>query len=53
MQRIRNVSCLGDLDVPVLRRIVLAGEAVDVDDDEIAAGLLQQPANWADATGEE
>jgi len=47
--RIKNVSPLGDLDVPALRRIVAAGEVVDVDDDDLAANLLDQPANWAPA----
>ena len=46
--KVRNVSPLGDLDVPVLRRAVAAGEVVEVDD-ELAANLLEQTANWAPA----
>lgn len=41
MPQIRNDSPLGDLDVPLLRRIVRAGETVDVTDDQ-AARLLPQ-----------
>lgn len=48
MAKIKNVSPLGDLDVPALRRIVAAGEVVEVDDD-LAANLLEQSANWAAA----
>jgi hypothetical protein len=32
--------------VPALGQVVLAGEPCDVDDD-LAAALLDQPANWA------
>jgi hypothetical protein len=46
--RIKNVSPLGDLDVPDLRRIVAAGEVVEVDD-ALAEALLAQPVNWASA----
>ncbi len=49
---IRNVSPVGDLDVPDLRRIVAAGEVIDVPD-ELGAALLDQPANWAAAPEEE
>ena len=49
MKKIVNVSPLGDLDVPALRRVVAAGEVVEVDDDDIAANLLEQSANWAPA----
>lgn len=38
---IRNVSPVGDLDVPLLRRTVRAGEAVEVSEDR-AARLLAQ-----------
>lgn len=41
MPQIRNDSPLGDLDVPLLRRIVRAGETVDVTDDQ-ASRLLPQ-----------
>lgn len=45
MPTIRNVSPVGDIDVPLLRRIVGAGETVDVTDDQ-ATSLLDQPGNW-------
>ena len=48
MVKVKNVSPLGDLDVPALRRIVAAGEVVEVDD-ELGANLLEQSANWAPA----
>lgn len=41
MPQIRNDSPIGDLDVPLLRRVVRVGEAVDVTDDQ-AARLLPQ-----------
>jgi hypothetical protein len=44
--KIKNVSPLGDLDVPLLgNRIVKAGEEVDVPDEK-AKRLLLQPDNW-------
>lgn len=61
--KIQNVSPLGDLDVPILGRIVKAGEVVDVDDAiagavatglpdadgvlDIGSGLLAQIGTWA------
>lgn len=47
MVKIKNVSPLGDLDVPALRRVVAAGEVVEVADAAVAANLLEQSANWA------
>jgi hypothetical protein len=44
--KIRNVSPIGDLDFPMLGRIVAAGEVIEVPD-EVGAALLDQPANWA------
>jgi hypothetical protein len=49
-KKIRNISPYGDLDVPLLGRIVAAGEAVDVTD-EAAAVLLDQTENWEPAGG--
>lgn len=49
-KKIRNVSPYGDLDVPLLGVIVLAGETVDVTD-ENAAVLLEQVENWTLAGG--
>ncbi len=46
MPTITNVSPIGDLDVPALRRVVKAGEAVEVTVD-IARSMLDQPTNWA------
>lgn len=49
--RIRNESPYGDLDVPLLRAVVGAGEAVDVTDDH-AEVLLTQADTWAPADDE-
>lgn len=46
--KIRNVSPLGDLDVPLLGRTVAAGEQVSVTADQ-AARLLAQTRVWAPA----
>ncbi len=46
--KIRNVSPLGDLDVPLLRRDVEAGEVVDVTAAQ-AEMLLPQNVNWEPA----
>lgn len=43
--KIRNVSPRGALDVPLLRRVVDAGEVVQVSDVH-AAVLLGQVDNW-------
>ena len=47
MPQIKNVSPMGDLDVPLLRRVVKAGEVVDVTEDQ-ALRLLPQDI-WAPA----
>lgn len=49
MPKIKNVSPFGDLDVPLLGRIVKAGEAVDVSDAH-ADILLQQEINFQPVT---
>ena len=49
MPQIQNVSPVGDLDVPLLRRIVRAGEVVDVTEEQ-ATRLLPQEI-WAPADG--
>lgn len=46
MTRIQNTSPLGDLDVPLLRRVVKAGEIVDVSSAH-AELLLAQTGTWA------
>jgi hypothetical protein len=52
--RITNISPLGDLDIPLLGRIVTAGETVDVTDEQAAALLAQhtifEPADKAAKT---
>lgn len=48
MPKIKNISPRGDLDVPLLRRIVAAGETVDVTVEQ-AGRLLAQAANFAPA----
>lgn len=48
MAKIKNISPLGDLDVPALELSVKAGATVDVADD-VAASLLEQTDNWAPA----
>lgn len=45
MPTIRNVNPIGEVDVPLLRRIVGRGEAVDVTDAQ-AEHLLLQVGNW-------
>lgn len=41
MPKLKNVSPFGDLDVPLLRRVVQGGETVDVTDEQ-AERLLPQ-----------
>lgn len=45
MPKIRNVSPFGDLDVPLLGRVVASGETVEVTEEQ-AELLLQQPDNY-------
>lgn len=47
--KIRNVSRFGALDVPLLGRVVDAGEVVDVTSDQ-AERLLAQPDNFEKVT---
>lgn len=49
MAKIKNVSPLGDLDVPALGLTVKAGAQIEVANIEIAASLLEQPENWVAA----
>ena len=46
--KIRNDSPLGDLDVPLLRRVVERGEVVDVSDEHAAILLAQEIWSPAD-----
>lgn len=46
MSKFRNVSSLGDLDVPALGRVVKAGEVFDVPAD-LVEGFQAQPDVWA------
>jgi hypothetical protein len=45
MPKIKNISPCGDLDVPLLRRVIEAGETVEVTKDQ-AERLLSQPDNF-------
>ena len=49
MPKIRNISPLGALDVPVLGRVVGAGEEVEVEA-EVAALLTAQTETWEPVT---
>jgi hypothetical protein len=48
MAKIKNISPLGDLEVPSFGLVVRAGETVEVSE-EIAASLLAQTDNWTAA----
>ena len=48
MAKVKNISPLGDVDVPALGLSVKAGETVEVAED-VAASLLEQTDNWAPA----
>ena len=43
--RVKNVSPVGDLDVPVLGRVVVAGEVFEVPTD-VGVALIAQPTNF-------
>jgi hypothetical protein len=43
--KIKNVSPLGDLDLPLIGRVVAHGEVFEVSDGE-AESLVGQPTNW-------
>lgn len=45
MPRLKNISPLGALDVPLLRKVIEADEIVDVTEDQ-ARVLLLQPDNY-------
>lgn len=46
MPSFKNVSPVGALDVPALRRVVEAGEVIEVPAD-VAVGFAGQPDVWA------
>lgn len=48
MPRIRNVNPLGEVEVPLLGRVLGAGEVVEVTDEQ-AAVLLAQVGNYEQA----
>lgn len=48
MPFIRNINPVGDVEVPLLRRIVARGESVEVTDQQ-AEHLLEQTENWSPA----
>jgi hypothetical protein len=43
--KIKNVSPFGDLDLPLIGRVVAAGEVFEVSDED-GALLVEQPAHW-------
>jgi hypothetical protein len=43
--KLKNVSSLGDLEVPAIGRVVAAGEVFEVTAD-LGASLAEQPSNW-------
>lgn len=46
MPRFKNVSPLGELDVPALGLTIPAGQFMDVTDPELAASFADQPGTW-------
>jgi hypothetical protein len=48
MPKFKNVSSSGDLDLPLIGRVVKAGEVFEVSSEQ-AALLAEQPAIWAPA----
>jgi hypothetical protein len=50
--KFKNVSPLGDLDVPILRRVVAAGEVFDVPE-SVGALLKVQPDVFQVVTGKD
>lgn len=44
--RLKNISPLGHLDLPLIGRVLEPGEVFEVPDD-IGAALLDQPGNFA------
>lgn len=50
MAKIKNISALGDLEIPSLGIIVLAGETAEVSDDAAALLLLQTDVWVSDDT---
>lgn len=48
MPKLKNISPLGDLDVPLLRRVVDTGEVFETTEDQ-ARVLLLQPDNYQPA----
>jgi hypothetical protein len=46
MAKFKNVSPYGDLELPLLGRLVAAGETFEVDDEQ-AQALAGQDDNWA------
>lgn len=45
MATLKNISSLGDLDVPILGRTVKADESVEIND-ELVEGFKDQVAIW-------
>jgi hypothetical protein len=50
MAKFKNISPLGDLDVPLLGKIVLFNETVEVSED-LTKGFLDQTEDWESVDG--
>ncbi|HEY0249706.1 MAG TPA: hypothetical protein VGC45_15755 [Gryllotalpicola sp.] len=46
MAKFKNISPRGDIEVPLLDRVVKAGETFEVDDPADAARFAEQPGNY-------
>lgn len=46
MSRFKNVSPLGDLDIPALGLTIPAGEILETADPDVAASLADQNGTW-------
>ena len=47
--KLRNINPLGEVELPLIRRVLAAGEVFDVSDEDGAA-LLEQVGNYERAT---
>ena len=52
MATFKNISPIGDVHVPILGKDVIAGETVEVTNEEIADSLREQPGNWQEVSGD-
>lgn len=49
--KFRNISTSGDLELPLIGRVVRAGETFEISDEQ-GVSLLEQPAVWQHITKE-